>query len=187
MAKINLVAPWDEYYNEMVAFFAEDPDVTILYDDSADEKQIKVLVQRSYKAEALTNLLNTEKIFGNVKLNITVIPANEVTSKIKKFFKDANDGEDYNLEYCHALDGNELFSYSRTIEYMMGFNAVFVVFQKKVVQYYNDNLGDLNGMKSTLAEDIARDIFIPHNGVFFCTDTRDVNETLPVAHTLYTN
>lgn len=185
MAKVNLVAPWDEYYNEMVAFFAEDPDVMVLYD--TEEKHIKVLVRAQYKAEALTYLLNSKVDFGGVKLLITVVPANEVMKDVKQFFKNANDGEDYNIEYCHALNGNDLFSYTRIIENMMGFDAVFVVFQKKVVQYYNDNLGDLNGMKSTLAENIARDIFVSHNGVFFCTDTRDVNEQAQVAYTLSTN
>lgn len=185
MAKVNLIAPWNEYYEELVAFFAEDPEVTILYDEEA--KNIKVLVRGQNKAEALTYLLNSEVDFGEVKLLITVVPANEVKKDIKQFFKNANDGEDYKLEYRHALNGNELFSYTRTIENVMGFNAVFVVFQKKVVQYYNDNLGDLNGMKSTLAEEIARDIFVPHNGVFFCTDTRDVNENPRVAYTTYAN
>ena len=174
MAKVNLVAPWDEYYNEMVAFFAEDPDVMVLYD--TEEKHIKVLVRTQHKAEALTYLLNSEVDFGGVKLLITVVPANEVMKDVKLFFKTANNEENYNIEYCHALNGNELFSSTRTIKNMMGFDAVFVVFQKKVVQYYNDNLGDLNGMKSTLAEYIARDIFAVHNGVFFCTDTRDENE-----------
>ena len=181
MAKVNLVAPWDEYYNEMVAFFAEDPDVMVLYD--TEEKHIKVLVRTQHKAEALTYLLNSEVDFGGVKLLITVVPADEVMKDVKLFFKTANNEENYNIEYCHALNGNELFSSTRTIKNMMGFDAVFVVFQKKVVQYYNDNLGDLNGMKSTLAEYIARDIFAVHNGVFFCTDTRDVNEQAQVGYT----
>jgi len=172
MAKINLVAPWDEYYNEMIAFFAEDPDVTILYESEA--KNIKVLVQDPAKAEALMYLLNSEVDFGGVTLLITVVPANEVISDIKKCFSNANNEEDYTTLYKRSLIDNDLFAYTKTIENMMGFNAVFVVFKKKVVQYYSDNLGDLNGMKSTLAENIARDIFVPHNGVFFCTDVKDV-------------
>lgn len=172
MAKVNLVAPWDEYYNEMVAFFAEDPDVTVLYD--TEEKHIKVLVQDPAKAEALTHLLNSEVDFGGVKLLITVVPANEVISEIKRCFSNANNEEDYTTLYKRSLIDNDLFAYTKTIEKMIGFNAVFVVFKKKVVQYYSDNLGDLNGMKSTLAEYIARDIFVPHSGVFFCTDAKDV-------------
>lgn len=173
MAKVNLVAPWDEYYNEMVAFFAEDPDVTILYD--SEVKNIKVLVQDPAEAEALTHLLNSEVDFGGVKLLITVVPANEVISEIKRCFSNANNEENYTTLYQRSLMYNNLYAYTKTIENLMGVNALFIVFKKKVIQYYNDNLGDLNGMKSTLAENIARDIFIPHNGVFFCTDTEDVN------------
>ena len=173
MAKVNLIAPWNEYYKELNAFFAEDPDVTILYNEEV--KNIKVLVQDPFKAEALTYLLNSEVDFGGVNLQIMVVPANEVANDTKKFLAGVNNEEDYTTLYMKSLTNNNLYAYTKTIENMMGFNAVFVVFQKKVVQYYNDNLGDLNGMKSTLAEEIARDIFIPHNGVFFCTALQDIN------------
>ena len=173
MARINLAAPWDKYYNKMMAFFAEDSDVTILYDSEA--KNIKVLVQDPAEAEALMHLLNSEVDFGGVKLLITVVPANETTGDIKKFFSGLSNEENYTTLYQRSLMYNNLYAYTKTIENIMGFNAVFIVFKKQVVQYYNDNLGDLNGMKSTLAENIARDIFVPHNGVFFCTDTDDVN------------
>ena len=174
MAKLKLVAPWDEYYNEMNAFFAEDPDVTILYDE--EEKNIKVLVSDPRKAEALTDLLFCEQDFGGVKLTIEVVPANDISDEIKRHFKIARNEENYYTEYESALIGNRAFAYTYTVDNVMGFNAIFVVFQKKVIQYYNDNLGDLNGMKSTLAEEIAREIFVPHTGVFFCTDTRDENK-----------
>lgn len=175
MAKLKLVAPWDEYYNKMRAFFVEDPDVTILYDEE-EEKHIKVLVRDPCKAEALTDLLVSVKNFGGIKLTIEVVPANDTPDGIKRRFKIARNEENYYTEYESALVGNRAFSYTYKVENVMGFNAVFVVFQKKVIQYYNDNLGDLNGMKSTLAENIARDIFVSRRSVFFCTDTRDENE-----------
>lgn len=173
MAKVNLIAPWNEYYEELNAFFAEDSDVTILYDEEA--KDIKVLVQDPMKAEALTDLLAGEKEFGNTKLTITVVPANKPDTRIKSRLASLKDNEGFAAEYRVALQNNNLFGYVYEVENVMGFNAVFVIFQKKVVQYYNDNLGDLNGMKSTLAENIARDIFMVHNGVFFCTDTRTID------------
>ena len=72
--------------------------------------------------------------------------------------------------YVYALSGNDEFSEAHKIEGALGFDAVYVVFKKNVIQYYTDNLGDLHGIKSTLAENIARDIFVQHPGVFFCTD-----------------
>lgn len=45
-----------------------------------------------------------------------------------------------------------------------------MLFKKEVVQYFTDNLGDYNGYRSTLYENIARDIFGDIVGVFFCTN-----------------
>lgn len=175
MARINLVAPWDEYYNKMVAFFKDDPYVTVLYEEE-DEKHIKLLVNEPFKAEALSRLLKTELDFSGVKLLVSVIPANDVSQDVISYFKRMGVSEDYDIRYMHALNDNDIYADVRKIEGLMSFGAVYVVFKKKVIQYYNDNLGDLNGMKSTLAENIARDIFVSNNGVFFCTDTRDSNE-----------
>lgn len=174
MAKLNLIAPWNEYYEELNAFFKDDPDVTVLYDE--EEKNIKVLVQETIKAEALTHLLKDEVEFGGIKLTVTVVPANEVTKGVKKLVTNIGNNENYGEMFERALVNNGAFAFTYTIDNVMGFNAVYVVFKKKVIQYYNDNLGDLNGMKSTLAEYIARDIFAVRNGVFFCTDVKDTKQ-----------
>lgn len=171
MAKLNLIAPWNEYYEELNAFFKDDPDVTVLYDE--EEKNIKVLVQETIKAEALTHLLKDEVEFGGIKLTVTVVPANEVSKDVKNLITNIGNNENFSKMYNRALINNGAFAYTYTVDNVMGFNAVYVVFKKKVIQYHNDSLGDLNGMKSTLAEYIARDIFTTHNGVFFCTDVYD--------------
>jgi len=176
MARINLAAPWDEYYNKMAAFFKEDPDVTVLYDDQEDDaKHIKVLVDNPEKATALEALLNKEKNFGGVKLIITVVPADDVPKSIARDMSQwAEDAKYYGL-YRSALIGNANFATVQEIKGLLGFDATFVIFRKKVIQYYNDNIGDLNGVMSTLAECIARDIFVKNSGVFFNTDVRDIN------------
>ena len=184
MAKVNLIAPWDEYYEELNAFFAEDPEVTILYNE--EEKNIKVLVQDTIKAEALTHLLKDEIKFGEVKLTVTVVPANEVIKGVKKLVTNIGNNENYGEMFERALVNNGVFAFTYTIDNVMDFNAVYVVFKKKVIQYYNDNLGDLNGMKSTLAENIARDIFAVRNGVFFCTDARSNVQYGNYQHSDYT-
>lgn len=176
MARINLVAPWDEYYNKMMAFFKEDSDVTVLYDGQEDDtKYIKVLVGNPEKATALEALLNKEEDFGGVKLIVTVVPANDIPQHLARLMSQwEEDSKYYNL-YRSALSGNANFERIHEIKGMLGFDATFVVFNKKVIQYYNDNIGDLNGVMSTLAEYIARDIFVKNSGVFFNTDVRDIN------------
>ena len=174
MARINLISPSDEYYNKMAAFFKDDPYTTVLYDES--EKHIELLVNEPFKAVALSQLLKTELDFGDAKLLISVVPTNDDAKDAIHYFKHMGVDEDYDVRYMHALNDNDIYSYVRSIKGMKGFDAVYVIFKKKVIQYYNDNLGDLNGVKSTLAEYIARDIFMPHNGVFFNTDTCEINE-----------
>ena len=175
MAKINLISPWDEYYSKMVAFFKDDPDVTVLYDDKDDNaRYINVLVDNPEKARALYILLESEKQFGDITLYISVITANVIPQEVVRNLDGWKDEENYYRLYDFALLGNMNLSTIREVKGVMGFNAIYVVFKKKIIQYYNDNIGDFNGMKSTLAENIARDIFVPHDGVFFNTDIKDI-------------
>lgn len=177
MAKINLISPWDEYYNKMVAFFEEDFEVTVLYDDKDDNaKYINVLVDNPEKARALEILLEHEKQFGNITLYINVITANEIPQEVVRRLGMWKDEENYYYLYQPALYGNMNLSGIREVKGLMGFDAIYVVFKKKVIQYHNDNIGDFYGMKSTLAEYIARDIFVPHDGVFFNTTDEDINQ-----------
>ena len=152
---IKLSSPWVTYYKEIVAMFGEDPDIKIDFDEA--ENTVKLFVNGQDKADALTQLLPMEKEFGNVVLYIEVIPANKQPSKIDVYRK--------------AFDGNPAFSYSATIEGIMSNPISYLVFRNKVVQFYNDDLGDINGNKNTLYQDIAEDLFENHDGICFCTDT----------------
>lgn len=58
-----------------------------------------------------------------------------------------------------------------TVDGIMTNPMTFIVFQNKVVQYWNDDLGDINGNCSTLYQTVAKDVFGDVEGIFFCTDT----------------
>ena len=45
-----------------------------------------------------------------------------------------------------------------------------MVFQNKVVQYFSDNMQDINGFTSTLYQEIAKELFGVDGGLYFCTD-----------------
>lgn len=155
--KLYLSSPWGVFYDEMVAMFGEDPAINVEYD--AQNLTIVLRVEGEEKADALTQLLPKFKSFGKVVVRILVLPANALGDpRIKLFQK--------------AFEGNPAFRYTKSVE-GAGFGADYVVFAKKVVQFFNDDLGDLNGLKSTLYEDIARDIFEGVGGIFFCTDTEE--------------
>lgn len=161
MAKLNLSSPWIIYYKEINVFFEKDPDVKVLYDDVKNE--IELYVSDSDKASALRELLPVEKTFGEVKLKITVIPANGA----RFGFRASN----FPIIYA-ALKNNSIVDKIETVSGLFDYDLHYVLFKKKVVQYFTDNLGDYNGYCSTLYENIAIDIFEDTTGVFFCTNDR---------------
>lgn len=156
MSKVDLVAPWVDFYNEINALFAKDYEVRVDYD--YDEDIIRLYVDNPAKAAALNVLLPKERIFGNVTVKIAVISANDgKLSKIQLFRT--------------AFDGNDAFRYTYTPDQEYGAPSVnYVVFAPEVVQYFNDDLGDAHGVKSTLYQEIAKDVFEDYDGVYFCTD-----------------
>jgi len=157
MNKTKLSPPWIEYVNKIRSLFEKDPEISIKFDEPV--MNLRIYVDNSDKYDALTRLLPEEKVFGGAALMITVIPAN----------KDEHKDNRYYLK--KLFQGNKAVT---AIEDMTGIASnpmTFIVFEKKVIQYWSDNLGDINGMKSTLMEEIARDVFENADGVFFNTNT----------------
>lgn len=72
--------------------------------------------------------------------------------------------------YKAAFEGNAAFNYLETVEGVFTNPISYVVFANEVVQFFNDDLNDIHGLKSTLYEDIARDVFEKKDGMCFCTD-----------------
>lgn len=152
---VKLSPPWVIFYREIEALFKEDPDIRITYDEIGNV--ITLRVNNAEKAEALSKLLPVEKIFGNVAVQIRVIPPNGVETTKATLFE-------------QAFDGNPIFSNMTTIEGIFTYPISYVVFRKEVVQFYTDDLSDINGLRSTLYQDIAKDVFGDTDSIFFCTD-----------------
>ena len=159
MANMKLSAPWIIFVREVEELFKYDEEVHVVYND--DEKELKLYVDSEDKSSALNELLPTMKTFGNVELYIQVVPAN-VDFVLAK-------GPKIDL-YVQALDGNGAFSFAKEVKGVFANNLTYVVFRNKVVQYFNDDLGDIYGQCSTLYQNIAKDVFGETEGVFFCTD-----------------
>lgn len=160
MAQVKLSPPWIIYYNELKAFFKYDSEVKIIYDE--DESEIKLYVFTTEKAAALSRLLPSEKVFGNVRLKVSVLYPNTVKIDTVKFHS--------NVELLEAaLKENPILAYCSSME-LFSNPIVYVVFEPEIVQYFTDNLGDYFGLHSTLYQEIAKDIFTSLSGVFYCTD-----------------
>jgi len=152
-----LSPPWQTYMHELEAMFGEDPDISIRFDENG--MIIKLFVNNQAKCDALDKILRKEQAFGNVKLKIEVVPPNADDIDILDTFN-------------AAFLGNPALKYTVPIECPLGIFR-YAVFQNKVVQFFNDQLDDLNGNKSMLFQEIARDIFADGLDVNYCTDTKD--------------
>lgn len=158
MNKMKLSPPWITYVNKIKALFDGDPDIK--FDYSEEEYYLKLFVNNEEKADALMKLLPSQKEFGNVVLKISVIPADNAV--------------DYLHLFQTAFAGNPHVSDITSVETPFGNSLNFVVFKKEVVQFFNDDTSDINGVCSTLNENIARDVFREsYDTVYFCTDVKE--------------
>ena len=160
--KLKLSPPWITYFKEIEAMFKEDPKVRVeLNEESKDGVYvIKMYVEGSIKAEAIEKIIPAETKFGNITVLVEVIPANISDNPVDLFKA--------------AFEGNPALSYIHTVEGPFMQNASYIVFKNKVVQFFNDALDDVNGMKSTLYQEIAKEIFQEHPDVYFCTDAPEI-------------
>lgn len=151
--KVTLSSPWTEYYNKLCTLFMRDPDVRVSMAD--DPPVITVRVANAVKADALAQLLPEEMVFGNVVLQIRVVPANEAQTR-----------ED--LLRC-ALYGNPVVSSISHYATIFG-EYTYVMFKPIVAQYYNDNMRDPHGITTTVYQELAREILGEDAGTVYCTE-----------------
>jgi hypothetical protein len=163
MEDMKLSAPWITFVHELEALFSEDLEVKVKYDET--NNTVKLYVADSDKAMALEKLIPAKKDFGNVSIAISVIPPNvEEMTKEDLFNK--------------AFRGNPAVSFTASYDNPLG-HLTYIVFEKKVVQFFNDQLDDINGNKSMLFQEIAYDVFGSDHAVFYCTDA-DRNLSKPL-------
>ena len=180
MSIVNLSAPWIEYYRKLEAMFEGDNSVKVVYD--AQDMLCDLFVDGEEKADALTKLLKPSVKFGNITMPVVVHQANDISELygVKSYSR-----KPYRTRplvpyaddiHCKAFIGNVSMNF---IEYAYGpGGAVFtyVIFAPRVVQYFADDTSSYYGLKTTLYEDIAREIFIEEPGVFYCTNKRWTKE-----------
>ena len=161
MATVNLSSPWCILYREISAMFQEDKGVKVVLDDST--YTISVYVEDATKAEAISRLLIQERYYGNICVKVRVVPANGEVSDLP---------DDLEEIYKAAFTGNPALSYTAHIDLPMLSKNIYIVFKNAVVQYFNDDLRDVNGYCSTLYQEIAKDVFASENTaqVCYCTD-----------------
>lgn len=159
MENLGLQAPWITYYNKIKAIFADDPDIEVLEpSEEVDEEGNFDIVLRcinGYKAYALCKLLTPQVDMGNVTVCVRI--------------EDINSDEDEATLLKAAFTGNPHFE-DVVVQGLdgQGPGATYCVMKKEVIQFFNDDLTDVNRNYSGLAEDILREITMSPD-VKFCT------------------
>ena len=176
MARLNLSSPWVIYYREVEQLFAYDPEVHVIYDDEEDPV-LKLYVDTADKAEAIQKILPKEENFGLVNMKILVIPANTVKEieavKALKTLNSKAKKESIENVYERAFANNPILAFVKTVHGIFTNDITYVVFKPIIVQYFNDDLGDINGACTTLYQDIAKNVLLDDQGIYFCTDVVD--------------
>lgn len=148
------------FARKMYAMFGDDPDITMSWDtvpDDTSKHVIKLRVDNPLKAFCLDLILPDTKVFGNLSVNINVIPSNN----------DIVTGDIFRIAFLNNPAFNDYFE----AETIFGTKR-FVEFKNKLIQYFADDTSDPYGVETTVFEDIARDIFeLP--GVEYCTELVD--------------
>lgn len=163
---MKMVSPWVEYYRKIETLFQQDDEIRVVYDD--EDKSITLYVANDTKADALLQVLPMEKSWGNVTTRITVVPPNGFRSAQSGLFET-------------IFKGNAAVSFIKTLNGIYSNPLTYIVFNKEVVQYFNDDLGDYYGQCSTLYQDLAKEIFGKPDGVFFCTANASTTMSLAIS------
>lgn len=173
MPIVNLSAPWIEHYRKLQVMFKHDECVSVVYD--AANMKCDLYVDGEDKANALLNLLKPVVEFGNIALSVIVHPSNALTEMNvprRRLYAPSYYATSRTYDEIHyrAFECNTAMN---SVEYAYGPGGevfTYVIFANEVVQYFADDASDYFGLKSTLYEDIARDIFIEEPGVYYCTN-----------------
>ncbi len=158
MEKLKMQSPWITHYEKIRELFKDDPSIKVIWDD--ETLTVNMYVDNARKAEMLEKYIPSKKTFGNVTMNINIIPSNESHDA---FFASGNPMD-------IIFDSNPIFHFTKRFSGIFVNPITYVVFAKEVVQFYNDNLGDIYGNTNCLAEDLARAVFENDDGFFYCTD-----------------
>ena len=156
-----LIAPWYAYQKQVNALFEHDGQILvgeIYQQDNGVDYGFDIEVLSHEKYLALDRVLSRFKLFGNVALTITL-------------YDEENDAGDEAVNiYRTIFEGNPIVESIEDVVDPAGVHHGYVVFRPEVIQFYTDDLRDINGNWSGLAQDIAREIFDDTaHGLNFCT------------------
>ena len=162
MRILQIEAPWETYAKKLNALFENDPDIQVgeIRKGNDANYAVDILVHKHDKFDALDRLLPRVKMFGNVTLEIVLYDEENTEIDILDAFK-------------ALFDGNPIVNRIETVIDQAGGQWNYVVFRPEVIQFFDDDMSDINSNFNGLAEDISREIFAENSrGIMFCTDAK---------------
>lgn len=146
-------APWDTYVSSVRALFGGDEAVNVEFDRPA--KTLTLYVAGDEKCDAIDALLPDTKDFGGYVLKIKTVHVNATLTARNpaRLFEAAFSGNP-------AFSRVECLSSDFLTSIFVG-PITFVEFENKVVQYWDDDISSLYGLRSTLFETLAGEVFDP--------------------------
>ena len=142
---IGLGTPWAIYARRLEKLFSWDSSVSVVYDDAAHK--VTVHVEGAAKAEAIEKLLPQSMAYGNVILEIEVVPA--------------NNENDANL-FRAAFSGNPAL-----IDVVEGFgpagDIAYALFAPEAVQLYEDDISEFDGVTTLTIAELASSVLKPND------------------------
>ena len=158
-ANVKLSSPWESVHHILAALFADDKD--ILVGEIDDSYVLTITVYNYDKFQALNRILKQEFKFGNVTLKIVLLNAVDEVEHT------------YTEDLVTIFNGNPFFSRVEVIKDFRGIEQGYCMFAKKVLQYFNDDITNPNGIQSKLVQDVALDLFVSEAGINFTTETEE--------------
>ena len=159
MQNVNVSAPWIGYYRKVYNLFCEDKELTISdLEDTADGYKFSIESANGDKLQAIEKLIGAVHMVGSVKVTIEYKYANTTATDWEKVYVDAFKGNP---------NFKEIVSHTDPI---MQTKFVYAVFARKVISFYNDNLGDYAGNEHYIPADIVKEIAATDALIHVCTE-----------------
>lgn len=155
---VKVSPPWDGYMSMLASFFKGDKRIRV-GECAKGVGTIEVFDTKMYAA--LDQVLRTKLRFGNVKLEIRLVPANG----LKAYKGEMNDLAALKV----VLSKNPAFHKIISRKTEVG-NFVFVMFKPVVLMWYNDNLGSPYKQTTSVYELAAQTVFKDKIGVSYATE-----------------
>ena len=163
MVNLKLEAPWNTYRKKLAALFDGDHDIIvgdiIEPDDECVDYQLDIDVGNHEKFIALDRVMPKTVRFGCVTLGICLYDEenSDKTTDALKLYETIFKGNPNVKEVILTQDH-------------VGSSHGYVMFKPEVIQFFDDDIYDLHGNWTGLAQDIAREVFVDETrGIHFCT------------------